>query len=116
MAPRILVVDDNQELLQLLTQLFEDAGYEVVSAGKGRAAVQVHLNTPLVAGAEYRVRIVSDAANTDLDANANAQEYFERYRKAQTEKVLAIAVKDDTASPEVDQTGQAVLLSIRRKQ
>jgi hypothetical protein len=32
------------------------------------------------------------------------------------EKVLAIAVKDATASPEIDQTGQAVLLSIRRKQ
>ncbi|PTL81408.1 response regulator [Vitiosangium sp. GDMCC 1.1324] len=41
MAPRILVVDDNQELLTLLTQLFEDAGYEVVGAGKGKQAVDV---------------------------------------------------------------------------
>jgi two-component system OmpR family response regulator len=41
MAPRILVVDDNQELLTLLTQLFEDAGYEVVGAGKGKQAVEV---------------------------------------------------------------------------
>src|SRR5690242_3741161 len=36
MAPRILVVDDNQELLSLLTQLFEDAGYEVVGASRGK--------------------------------------------------------------------------------
>lgn len=41
MAPRILVVDDNQELLTLLTQLFEDAGYQVVGAGKGRTALEL---------------------------------------------------------------------------
>lgn len=40
MAPRILVVDDNQELLSLLTQLFEDAGYEVSSANRGKQAVE----------------------------------------------------------------------------
>ena len=33
--PRLLVVDDNLELLSLLTHLFEDAGYDVVSASKG---------------------------------------------------------------------------------
>ena len=38
MAPRILVVDDNQELLSLLTQLFEDAGYEVSAASRGKQA------------------------------------------------------------------------------
>src|SRR5687767_2521570 len=37
--PKILVVDDNQELLSLLTQLFEDAGYQVVAASKGKQAV-----------------------------------------------------------------------------
>lgn len=41
MAPRILVVDDNQELLSLLTQLFEDAGYEVVAASRGRQALEL---------------------------------------------------------------------------
>jgi two-component system OmpR family response regulator len=41
MTPRILVVDDNQELLTLLTQLFEEAGYEVVGASKGKQAVEV---------------------------------------------------------------------------
>ncbi|MBF5041853.1 response regulator [Aggregicoccus sp. 17bor-14] len=40
MAPRILVVDDNQELLSLLTQLFEDAGYEVLGASRGKQALE----------------------------------------------------------------------------
>ncbi|HEX8822971.1 MAG TPA: response regulator [Archangium sp.] len=46
MAPRILVVDDNQELLTLLTQLFEDAGYEVVGATKGKQGVEVSRARP----------------------------------------------------------------------
>ncbi len=41
MAPRILVVDDNQELLSLLTQLFENAGYEVLAANRGKGAVEL---------------------------------------------------------------------------
>ena len=40
-SPRILVVDDNVELLSLLTHLFEDAGYEVVGATKGRQAQEL---------------------------------------------------------------------------
>ena len=40
-SPRILVVDDNQELLRLLSQLFEDAGYEVVGAAKGRSGLDL---------------------------------------------------------------------------
>src|SRR3954469_8329180 len=39
MAPQILVVDDNQELLSLLTQLFEDAGYQVIPAAKGKTGL-----------------------------------------------------------------------------
>lgn len=50
MAPRILVVDDNPELLTLLVQLFEDAGYEVVGASKGTQAVEVaHEQPPAIA-------------------------------------------------------------------
>jgi two-component system OmpR family response regulator len=49
MAPRILVVDDNQELLSLLTQLFEDAGYEVTAASRGRQAVDLARGQPLAA-------------------------------------------------------------------
>jgi CheY-like chemotaxis protein len=41
MPPKILVVDDNAELLALLTQLFEDAGYQVLPAAKGRAALEL---------------------------------------------------------------------------
>jgi len=41
MAPRILVVDDNPELLSLLTQLFEDAGYEVSGASRGKQAIEL---------------------------------------------------------------------------
>jgi two-component system, OmpR family, response regulator len=50
MAPRILVVDDNQELLSLLTQLFEDAGYEVSGASRGKQAVDLaRTQTPAAA-------------------------------------------------------------------
>lgn len=41
MAPKILVVDDNQELLSLLSQLFEDAGYDVLGSGKGKQALEL---------------------------------------------------------------------------
>ena len=37
--PLILVVDDNQELLVLMARLLEDAGYQVISANRGRAAI-----------------------------------------------------------------------------
>src|SRR5260370_42349833 len=33
--PLILVVDDNQELLVLMTRLFEQAGYQAISASRG---------------------------------------------------------------------------------
>jgi len=41
MASPILLVDDNQELLKLLVQLFEDAGHQVISAARGRQAIDV---------------------------------------------------------------------------
>lgn len=41
MAPKILVVDDNQELRGLLTQLLEEAGYQVIGAGKGKLATEL---------------------------------------------------------------------------
>ncbi len=40
-APKVLIVDDNQELLNLLARLFNDAGYQVLSAGKGKAALDL---------------------------------------------------------------------------
>lgn len=41
MSPTILVVDDNKELVAVLTSLFEDAGYTVVSATKGKPGVEL---------------------------------------------------------------------------
>ncbi len=41
MPPTILVVDDNKELVALLTSLFEEAGYTVVGASKGKQAVEL---------------------------------------------------------------------------
>lgn len=39
--PRILVVDDNPELLALLSSAFEEAGYTVQTAQRGRAAIEL---------------------------------------------------------------------------
>jgi DNA-binding response OmpR family regulator len=41
MPPRILVVDDNPELLTLLSSAFEEAGYIVQTAARGRTAVEL---------------------------------------------------------------------------
>src|SRR4051794_22814536 len=50
MAPKILVVVDNQELLSLLTQLLEDAGYQVLAAGKGKVGLELgRANPPALA-------------------------------------------------------------------
>lgn len=46
MASPILLVDDNQELLKLLVQLFEDAGHQVISAARGRQAIDVCRSQP----------------------------------------------------------------------
>src|SRR5258708_10163923 len=40
-APRILVVDDNPELLTLLSSSFEEAGYQVSTAARGRTALDL---------------------------------------------------------------------------
>ncbi len=45
--PTILVVDDNKELVALLTSLFEEAGYSVVGANKGRPAVELGKSEPV---------------------------------------------------------------------
>lgn len=39
--PKVLIVDDNQELLNLLNRLFDDAGYQVLAASKGKAALEL---------------------------------------------------------------------------
>ncbi|HEY0881322.1 MAG TPA: response regulator [Archangium sp.] len=47
MSPTILVVDDNKELVALLTSLFEEAGYAVVGAAKGKPAVELGKSEPI---------------------------------------------------------------------
>jgi CheY-like chemotaxis protein len=47
MVPTILVVDDNPELVTLLTSLFEGAGYAVVGAYKGKTAIDAGRAGPL---------------------------------------------------------------------
>ena len=39
--PKVLLVDDNQELLNLLSRLIDDAGYQVLSANKGKTALEL---------------------------------------------------------------------------
>ncbi len=39
--PKVLIVDDNQELLNLLSRLFDDAGYKVVPASRGKAGLDL---------------------------------------------------------------------------
>ncbi len=46
MSFNVLVVDDNRELVDLLTSLFEGAGYNVQGAQKGRQATEVGKATP----------------------------------------------------------------------
>ncbi len=41
MSPSILVLDDNKELVALLTSLFEGAGYSVYPAFKGKQAIEL---------------------------------------------------------------------------
>ena len=38
---RVLIVDDNQQVRSLLTELVEGAGYEVMCAGDGEAGLQL---------------------------------------------------------------------------
>ncbi len=50
MSPTLLVVDDNKELVAVLTSLFEEAGYAVVGANKGKPAAELSKTEP-IAGA-----------------------------------------------------------------
>jgi CheY-like chemotaxis protein len=41
MEPKVLIVDDNQEFLNLLARLFTDAGYQVILSGRGKTALEM---------------------------------------------------------------------------
>jgi two-component system, OmpR family, response regulator len=57
--PKILLVDDNQELLKLLSRLVEEAGYEALPASKGRLALDL-------ARAEHPAAAVLDILLPDM--------------------------------------------------
>jgi CheY-like chemotaxis protein len=44
--PRILIIDDNEAMRAVLSDLLTQAGYETVEAASGRAAVQVQRERP----------------------------------------------------------------------
>ncbi len=44
--PRILVIDDDVHVREILKQFFEMAGYEVLIAENGKEALRIHRSTP----------------------------------------------------------------------
>ncbi|MDQ7781470.1 MAG: response regulator [Desulfomonilaceae bacterium] len=47
MSPRILLVDDNEDFLDNIKDVFEDEGYEVLTATSGEGAVQLVKDRPV---------------------------------------------------------------------
>ncbi len=68
----LLVVDDNKELLAVLTQLFEESGYSVSGHGKGRSALDA-------AKAERPVAAVIDVLLPDMMGYALADQLHALY-------------------------------------
>ena len=66
MNGRLLVVEDNAELLRLTAELLESAGFEVHTAANGRLALD------RLATAEYDV-VVSDISMPDLGGMARGR-------------------------------------------
>jgi CheY-like chemotaxis protein len=75
--PTILVVDDSDTICQLLQLHLEAAGYEVLAAADGDAAVHlvresrpdlaiVDINMPYVSGDEFVAALRSDDASMDI--------------------------------------------------
>ena len=83
-GPRILVVDDNAELLTLLSSSFEEWGYEVHTATRGRAALELarrfgRIDVPVIAYGTPQVGVLLgpelgcrrfDAFDSELDLGA----------------------------------------------
>jgi PAS domain S-box-containing protein len=88
---RVLVLDDEPELTQLMCELLEGAGYEVATAESGTVALE------LLATARFDA-IVSDLRMPDMDG---AQ--FWRYVKARHPSLAGrtLFVTGDTLSPDV---------------
>jgi hypothetical protein len=95
----------------------QQVGKALEELGKSIGVTDVHWKEPKqVAFGRDRLAALVRGGSLTTAKGDKAKVLFAVVESGGPEKVLAIAVKDDTASPEVDQTGQAVLLSIRRKQ
>lgn len=71
MAPRILLVDDNAELLGLLASVFEDAGYAVTQCQRARAALEkIRSERPDVAVVDV---LLPDLMGYEVAASLRAQ-------------------------------------------
>ncbi len=46
MKTRILIIDDEEQIRNMLKRMFEKEGYETIQAGNGRDAITTHLKTP----------------------------------------------------------------------
>ena len=77
MASYILIVDDQPELAQMMTDLLDDAGYQARSAGNGREAladiqqeqpdlVLLDVNMPELDGFEVAAMLKSDPATATI--------------------------------------------------
>jgi CheY-like chemotaxis protein len=75
--PRILVVDDEDDVRNLLVMIFRDAGYEVTSAQNGKEAVEkarkerpdlifLDILMPVMDGFEACSRLKKDAITKDI--------------------------------------------------
>ncbi|MBL8301351.1 MAG: PAS domain S-box protein, partial [Ideonella sp.] len=88
-ATRVLVVDDESELTDLMRTMLEDAGHEVVTAESGEVALE------LLAMVEVDV-IVSDLRMPDMDGSALWRAVRERHPTLATRMLF---VTGDTLSP-----------------
>ena len=87
----VMLVDDEMDILDILTELFEDEGYAVVAFEDGRAALEyacrqppslvlVDLLMPLMDGRDLIVRLRAEAGGTFPIVVMSASTTFERIR------------------------------------
>ncbi len=90
---RVLVVDDERDLLEVLSEQLEAAGYEVVTAGEGRQALEALRSGPFDV-------VLADIVMPDLDGL--------QLLRAIREQDLDVPVVLMTGSPLVETAAQAV--------
>jgi DNA-binding NtrC family response regulator len=92
---RILVIDDEDSMLEILQEMLEDAGYEVVCASDGEEGVRLYHEAPTDL-------IVTDIVMPKKDGVAVVWELRADYPEA---KILAMTGYDPVALPITEQLG-----------